>query len=76
MEINMKYLVGALLGVALIASSPVYAATMLHRSNPPSQHYFTGHSSNHKVTYRRTYKTDAEEHRQTENLNRLQRSSD
>jgi len=72
----MKFLVGALLGVALIASSPGYAASTHHRSNPSIGHYFTGHSSNHKVTYRRTYRTDQEEKRQTEDLNRLQRGSD
>jgi hypothetical protein len=67
-----------LLGVVMIVAMPVYAQNNDNMSDmsqhkasysmhpKPVAHRRTGH----KATYRRTYKTDQEEHQRTEDLNR------
>jgi hypothetical protein len=71
----MKYFVAAMLGATMALAGPVMAqdkdgmSNMRDRTDTAIQHRVT----HHHVTYRRTYKTDEEEHQATEDLNRQYR---
>ena len=71
----MKYFVAAMLGATMALAGPVMAqdkdgmSNMHDRTDTAIQHRVT----HHHVTYRRTYKTDEEEHQATEDLNRQYR---
>jgi hypothetical protein len=73
---NMKVIATAMLVAAVVVlTGPVLAqdrgdaSKMGDRHDTPVRHKI----SNHRVTYRRTYKTDQEEHQATEDLNRQYR---
>ncbi|HEX4104651.1 MAG TPA: hypothetical protein VHX92_00315 [Rhizomicrobium sp.] len=71
----MKYFAAAMLGATMTLAGPVMAqdkdgmSNMRDRPDTVIQHRVT----HHHVTYRRTYKTDEEEHQATEDLNRQYR---
>ncbi len=71
----MKLFAAAMLGAALALAGPVMAqdkdamSNMRDRTDTAAQHRVT----RHHVTYRRSYKTDEEEHQATEDLNRQYR---
>jgi hypothetical protein len=75
----MKFIAAAMLGAAMALAGPVMAqdrgqdrdnASDAHdRTDTAMQHRVT----HHHVTYRRTYKSDDEEHQATEDLNRQYR---
>ena len=71
----MKLFAAAMLGAAMALAGPVMAqdkdemADTRHRADTAVQHRVT----RHHVTYRRSYKTDQEEHQATEDLNRQYR---
>lgn len=72
----MKLIATILLGGAILAVQPVYAQDMNHMDNmkqTKAQHPVVHRTVHHRVTYRRNYKTDSEEHQQTEDLNRQYR---
>lgn len=67
----MKFFAAAMLGATVALAGPVTAqdrdgmSNMRNRTDTAFQHRVT----HPHVTYRRTYKTDEEEHQATENLN-------
>ena len=71
----MKYIAAAALGITMTLAGPVMAqekdgmSNMRDRTDTAIQHRVTRHN----VTYRRTYKSDQEEHQATEDLNRQYR---
>jgi hypothetical protein len=71
----MKFFAAAMVGAAIALVGPVMAqdrdgnSNMRDRTDTSFQHRVT----RHHVTYRRTYKTDEEEHQATEDLNRQYR---
>jgi hypothetical protein len=77
----MKFIAAAMLGAAMALAGPVMAQdrdkasdhdkidTSHDRIDASMQHRVT----HHRVTYRRTYKTDQDEHQATEDLNRQYR---
>jgi hypothetical protein len=71
----VKFIAAAILGATIALAGPVMAqdkdgmSNMRDRTDTAYQHRVT---RNH-VTYRRSYKTDQEEHQATEDLNRQYR---
>ena len=71
----MKVLAAAMLGATMALAGPVMAqdrdgmSNMRDRTDAAIQHRVT----RHHVTYRRSYKSDQEEHQATEELNRQYR---
>ena len=71
----MKLFAAAMLGATMALAGPVIAqgrdamSNMRDRNDTAIQHRVT----HHHVTYRRSYKTDEEEHQATEDLNRQYR---
>ena len=71
----MKLFAAAMLGATMALAGPVMAqdrdgvSNMRDRTDTAVQHRVT----HHHVTYRRSYKTDQEEHQATEDLNRQYR---
>ena len=71
----MKYFAAAMLGATMALAGPVAAqdkdamSNMRDRTDTAVQLRVT----RHHVTYRRSYKTDQEEHQATEDLNRQYR---
>jgi hypothetical protein len=76
----MKFIAAAMLGAAMALAGPVMAQDRdkasdhdkidtSHDRIDASQHRVT----HHRVTYRRTYKSDEDEHQATEDLNRQYR---
>ena len=73
----MKLFTAAMLGAAMALAGPVTAqdkgemSNVRDRTDSAIQHRVT----RHHVTYRRSYKTDQEEHQATEDLNRQYRGT-
>ena len=73
----MKLFTAAMLGAAMALAGPVMAqdkgemSNVRDRTDSAIQHRVT----RHHVTYRRSYKTDQEEHQATEDLNRQYRGT-
>jgi hypothetical protein len=71
----MKLFAAAMLGATMALAGPIMAqdkdgmSNMRERTDTAVQHRVT----RHHVTYRRSYKTDQEEHQATEHLNRQYR---
>jgi hypothetical protein len=68
----MKFLIAAVLGTTLALAGPV----MAQDRDSPSKHdepKVEHRTTRHHVTYRRTYKSDEQEHQATEDLNRQYR---
>ena len=71
----MRFFASAMLGATMALAGPAMAqdkdgmSNMRDRADTTVQHHVT----RHHVTYRRSYKSDQEEHQATEDLNRQYR---